>query len=175
LLPKLKRAMVSPDLQKVIGSDIICKATHVIALTECYRRYGAHAKTKVLDGGVQNVIIDKSNPTSRVQTYIEAEFDLGNGRSKVIKVHLRYVQLKDKESSVLPPTEAQVVQPTEHLAEAEVVEPILTVTKENNEISIEMVQQAANDAINEIMGPISESAKDAIAKYNELIAIIDSC
>jgi hypothetical protein len=71
--------MVTPEVQKVIGSAVTCKASHVIALPECNRRYGALAKRKVLDGIVQNVIIDKSNPTSRLQTYIEAQFELGNG------------------------------------------------------------------------------------------------
>jgi hypothetical protein len=86
--------MVTPDLRKVIGSAITCNASHVIALPECNRRYGALAKTKVLDGIVQNVIIDKSNPTSCVQTYTKADFDLGSGCSKIMKVHLHYVQLK---------------------------------------------------------------------------------
>jgi hypothetical protein len=123
---------------------------------------------------VQNAIIDKSNPTSRLQTYNEAEFDWGNGRSKIITVHLRYVQLKDKEPPVLPPTKAQVVEATKDLAEAEVAEAIITVTEENNEIDIESVKQAANNAINETMGPISERTKDLIAKNNKLIAVLDS-
>jgi hypothetical protein len=78
---------------------------------------------------------------------------LGNGRTKIIKVHLQYVQLKDKDPSSLPPMEPQVVEATEDLAEAKVVEPTITVTEANNEINIELVQQAANDAIKEAMGP----------------------
>jgi hypothetical protein len=166
LLPKLTTAMVTPDLQKVIGSVITCKDSHVIALPECSRRYGALANTKVLDGIVQNAVIDKSNPTSRVQTYIKAEFNLGNGRSKIIKVHLRYVQLKEKASPVLPPTEAQVVEGIAKLAIAEVVESIITAIEDNNEINLESVQKAANDAINETMGPISEPNKEMIARNN---------
>jgi Transposase IS4 len=89
---------MAPDMRKVIGTAITCRATQVTSLMECNRRYGTKAKEKILDGIVINVITDRSNPTSRVQTYIEGEFDLGNGRSKIAKVHLRYVNLKE-----LPP------------------------------------------------------------------------
>jgi hypothetical protein len=86
---------MAPDMRKVIGSAITCKASHVIALPECSKRYGTYAKTKILDGLVTNVITDRSNPTGRCQTYIEGDFDLGNGRSKISRVHIRFVGLKD--------------------------------------------------------------------------------
>lgn len=166
--------MVTPDLRKVIGSVITCKASHVIALPECNRRYGALAKTKVLDGFVQNIIIDKSNPTARVQTYIKAEFDLGNGRSKIIKVHLRYVQLKEKAPPVLPPTEAQVVEVIDEIIEAEVIKPNNIEYEKNNDIDLDSLKKAANNADIKTLGPVSEAAKDMIAHNNELIAVLDS-
>jgi hypothetical protein len=66
--------------------------------------------------------MDKSNSTSHVQTYIKADFDLGNGWSKIVKVHLRYVNLKEKEVPVLPPTEAQVVEDIEEIVAVEELE-----------------------------------------------------
>jgi hypothetical protein len=168
--------MVNHDLRKVVGSAITCKATHVVALPECNRRFSALAKTKILNGIVHNVIVDKSNPTSRVQTYIEAKFDLENGRSKIVKVHLRYVLLKEIEVPVLPPTEAQVVEVMEEVvAEEETVAEIAPIV-ENNDAMIEMVQmvrQAATNAVDEVMGALP-TANEAIQRNNELIEAINA-
>lgn len=98
------------NLQKIIGSDITCKFSHVLLLPECNGQYGALAKTKAINSFVQNVVCDLSNPTSCVQTYIKSEFDLSNCHSKIVTVHLQFVQLKTEEVHVLLPTEVQVVE-----------------------------------------------------------------
>ena len=61
---------MAPDLRKVIGSVVTCKATHITNLAECSRCYGSNAKKEILEGTVAEVIVDCSNATSCAQTYI---------------------------------------------------------------------------------------------------------
>ena len=88
---------MSPDPRKVLGALVTTKATHVTNATECARRYGSNAKTKILVGTVTEVIVDRSNPTNRAQTYIVADWELGTGRTKSSKVHIRFISLKADE------------------------------------------------------------------------------
>jgi hypothetical protein len=95
---------------------------------------------------VSNIIVDCSNPTGSSQTYIEAEYDLGNGRSKISRVHIRFIGLKDvpvppppppnvQEGQHVPPTAVEVMNepPIQHTAqvmefqapELPVVDPII--------------------------------------------------
>jgi hypothetical protein len=72
---------MAPDLRKVIGTSVMCKATHITHITECNRRYGSSAKTKMLDGVVVEVHVERNNPTNRAQTYVTGDWELGNGRT----------------------------------------------------------------------------------------------
>jgi Transposase IS4 len=99
---------MAPDLRKVIGSIVTCKATQVTSLQECLRRYGSNAKTKLLDGTVLEVIVDRTNPTNRAQTYLQCDWVLGNDRTKREKVHIRFTLLKEVVAPPIPPVEPVV-------------------------------------------------------------------
>jgi hypothetical protein len=92
--------------RKVIGSVITTKARYVTSIQECSRRYGIHAKTKIVEGVVVEVVVDRSNPTSQAQTYIVAGFILGSDREKRVRVHIRFTQLKEVLIPLITPPNA---------------------------------------------------------------------
>jgi hypothetical protein len=94
---------MAPDLRKVIGTSVMCKATHITHITECNRRYGSSAKTKMLDGVVVEVHVERNNPTNRAQTYVTGDWELGNGRTKRVKVNIRFISLKSITINELTP------------------------------------------------------------------------
>jgi Transposase IS4 len=95
---------MAPDRRKIIGSDVTCKAMHVTSIQECNRRYGSNAKSKILDGVVVEVTVERNNPTNRAQTFIVADWELGNGRTKRAKVHIRFTLLKEAPEVPQTPT-----------------------------------------------------------------------
>lgn len=58
------------------------KATHLTSLSECSRLYGELAKTKLINGTVTRVIVDRS--MKRARTLIEALWIL-NGQKRIVK------------------------------------------------------------------------------------------
>ena len=98
---------MAPDPRRVIGNIVSCKATQVTNLHECQRRYGSLAKTKMLEGVVLEVHTERNNITLRQQTYIEADWNLGNGRTKRVKVHLRFIMA----AQIAAPPETTVDEP----------------------------------------------------------------
>ena len=86
---------MAPDPRKVVGAIVTCKATLVTNIQECSRRYGSNAKSKILEGVVLEVINERNAYTFRSQTYINGDWNLGNGRTKRASVHIRHVQAKD--------------------------------------------------------------------------------
>jgi hypothetical protein len=97
-----------PDRRKIIGSLITCKAIHITHISNCQRRYGDNAKTKILDGTVVEVMVERSSSTNRAQTYIMGDWEMGNGRWKRVKVHIRFVQAKDDNIPAVAAVEAPV-------------------------------------------------------------------
>lgn len=93
---------MAPDWRKIIGSDVTCKAIYLTSIQECNHRYGGNAKSKILYGVVVDVTVERINPNHHTQTFIVADRELGNGRTKRAKVHNRFTLLK--EAPEVPPT-----------------------------------------------------------------------
>ena len=72
---------MAPDPRRVIGNTVMCKATLVTNLQECARRYGSLAKTKMLEGVVVGVVNERNPVMFCSQTYVDGDWDLGNGRT----------------------------------------------------------------------------------------------
>ena len=104
---------MAPDLRNVVGSVVTCKATHITNLAECSRRYGSNAKTKILEGTVAELIVDRSNATSCAQTYVVGDWELGNGRTKRVKVHIWFTFLKESAPPVVPIDNAVLIAATD--------------------------------------------------------------
>ena len=69
------------DNRKTVGDEISTLACHVTHLSECSRRYGANAKNRRVNGVVISVE-KRQTKTGRYSTYINGEYDFGNGTKK---------------------------------------------------------------------------------------------
>ena len=67
-----------PENRKTFGGSISALAPHVTHLSECHRRYGTNANKKRVNGVVLSVE-KRQTKTGRSSTYIDTEYDLGNG------------------------------------------------------------------------------------------------
>ena len=76
----------------VSGARVIAKAIHVTNLSECNRRYGSAANSKLLIGVVFKTSGDKL-PSGHLRMNIHARFDLGGDISKISKINLRSYRL----------------------------------------------------------------------------------
>ena len=71
-----------PDPRRIIGNIAACKSIQVTSIQECSRRYGSNAKTRILEGVLVEVFIERKTTTFWLQTYIEADWEHGNRRTK---------------------------------------------------------------------------------------------
>ena len=72
----------------VLGARVIAKANLVTNISECNRRYGSAAKSKLLIGAVFKISSDRL-PSGHLRMIIHARFDLGGDISKISKINLR--------------------------------------------------------------------------------------
>jgi Transposase IS4 len=80
------------DARRTIGSVIEAKACHVTSLAECARRYGAQKSTKFVEGVVVDVENIRNLETSRTKTMITADYSLGGGVVKRVKLNIRSIR-----------------------------------------------------------------------------------
>jgi Transposase IS4 len=136
---------MAPDLQKVIGTSVMCKATHITHITECNCPYGLSAKTTMLDGVVVKVHVERNNPTNRSQTYVTGDWELGNGQTKRVKVSIRLISLKSITINELTPkNNTNNIAPAASSPEDNI---IINANKPNNEEEpiAEVIQEAVVD------------------------------
>jgi hypothetical protein len=88
-------SIMAPDLRKVIGSKFTTFAKYVTNKKNCSLYFGLLAGSKKLNGVVTEEVVARHNPTNRAQTYITAYWDMETGRTKLQKVHIRYITLKE--------------------------------------------------------------------------------
>jgi hypothetical protein len=80
------------DQRKIIGATVHTLAAHVMALSECTRRYGSNNRKKLLDGVVIRVDT-KLTRTGRTSTTVVAEYQLGSdGVTKMKGINVRSVK-----------------------------------------------------------------------------------
>ncbi|KAI2514171.1 Transposase IS4 [Fragilaria crotonensis] len=84
--------MSSNDPRYVVGGLVHAKAWHVTSESECRRRYGSHAKTKLLNGVVTEVDTIRNGNNKRIATEITAFYTLGGRDKKVRKLNSRRVK-----------------------------------------------------------------------------------
>ncbi|KAG7349009.1 hypothetical protein IV203_011606 [Nitzschia inconspicua] len=77
----------------MVGAKCQAKAYMVTDLSECSRRYGSSAKTKILEGVVLESISMKNPNTNRTANYVRARYDLGGGHLKDVTLHIRSVEV----------------------------------------------------------------------------------
>ncbi|KAG7372651.1 transposase IS4 [Nitzschia inconspicua] len=77
----------------IVGAKCQAKACMVTDLSECSRRYGSSAKTKILEGVVLESISMKNPTTNRTANHVRARYDLGGGHLKDVTLHIRSVEV----------------------------------------------------------------------------------
>jgi hypothetical protein len=100
---ELKMPRVDPRF--VIGARVQAKAHHVTSLSECHRRYGANAKTKLVNGTVTSVNSVPSTNNKRAVTLITAAYELGGGTIKELALNSRSIKLAEEGSTTNPSNE----------------------------------------------------------------------
>jgi hypothetical protein len=65
------------EARRTAGSIVHSKAKNVISVAECWRRYGAQAETKMLNGQVRRVRSDRHPVSGRNRTMVEINFYVG--------------------------------------------------------------------------------------------------
>ena len=108
--------MPRSDPRFVLGARVQAKAHHVTSLAECHRRYGANAKTKVVNGTVTSVNSVPSANNKRTVTLITAAFELGGGTIKEVCLNSRGVKLAEEESTTNSSNEPVTGLGTENVA-----------------------------------------------------------
>jgi hypothetical protein len=87
------------DIRRIVGSQVHAKALHDVSNNaECSRRYGAGKTTKQLQGTVVEVEEVQRAGNSRLSCFITADFDLGGGDMKRVRLNIRSVK-----SGEIPP------------------------------------------------------------------------
>jgi hypothetical protein len=99
--------MSSNDPRFQVGGPVHAKAIHVTAASECHRRYGSNAKTKLVNGTVSEIQTAPSSTQKRVVTLVTAMFSLGGQCMKVATLNSRSV--KAGHVAVIPNEGNQVV------------------------------------------------------------------
>ena len=99
--------MARTDKRKVVGEAVHAKACHIVHLSECSRRFGSNAKTKMLDGRVVEVIyeVPATSKGKKKQCFIVGDWQLGS-EVKRMKIGIRLVQegpVPGNEPPPLPP------------------------------------------------------------------------
>ena len=84
--------MSSNDPRYVVGGLVHAKACHVTNEAECRRRYGSHAKTKIVNGVVTSVESIRNGNNKRTATEITASYTLGGSVTKVQRLNSRSVK-----------------------------------------------------------------------------------
>ena len=84
--------MSSNDPRYVVGGLVHAKACHVTNESECRRRYGSHAKTKLVNGVVTKVDTIRNGNNKRTATEITVYYNLGGSCRKVQKLNSRRVK-----------------------------------------------------------------------------------
>jgi Transposase IS4 len=85
--------MVRPiDPRKVVGNYVKTKAKYVHHISECARRYGNKSETYMLQGVVEEVVMERSATAKRASTKIKANYDLGTGEFRRATINLASVQ-----------------------------------------------------------------------------------
>lgn len=132
------------DPRYVVGARVQAKAHHITALSECHRRYGALAKTKLVNGTVVSVDTAPSSSNKRTVTLITADYELGGGTVKRFQLNSRGVKLAEATSlseTTTQPVTALVTGGVEPINEANAVAapPAAGVS---NEAMLEMLQSS---------------------------------
>ena len=91
------------DPRKVIGNVVQTKAMYVTHLSECHRRFGSLAKTKVLEGVVTNVENITNPGTNRTSTWIHANWIIDPNTIKSKAINIRSVTYVVPAPPPLPP------------------------------------------------------------------------
>ena len=107
--------MPRDDPRCVIGTRVQAKACHVTALAECHRRYGARAKTQLVQGTVIEVLINPPTPTARSETFVHVDFNLGGGTNKTTLLTLRKVKLAEAKTPTIQDNEPATELGTENV------------------------------------------------------------
>ncbi|KAG7345146.1 transposase IS4 [Nitzschia inconspicua] len=87
----------------IVGAKCQAKACMVTDLSECSRRYGSSAKTKILEGVVLESISMTNPTTNRTANYVRARYDLGGGHLKDVTLHIRSVEVVSERVRANPP------------------------------------------------------------------------
>ena len=93
------------DPRKVVGNTVQTKATFVTHLSECSRRFGSLAKTKLLDGVVTEVEVVRNPTTNRSSTLIHANWILDPNTIKPRVVNVRNITYTPPPPIPLPANE----------------------------------------------------------------------
>jgi Transposase IS4 len=81
--------MEEKDPRRTVGARVHAKAMHVASLAECARRYGILKKSKLVNGTVVEVRVDKSG--KRANVFVTAEYHLSGTIFKKKELNLRSV------------------------------------------------------------------------------------
>ena len=80
------------------GDRVLAKAMYVTSLAEYTRLFGRQSKSKMIGGKVLSVY-NKKTAIGRNSRYVQCQFDLGGGSTKVADVNIRFIQASPEEKS----------------------------------------------------------------------------
>ena len=89
--------------------------SHVTALAECHRRYGAQAKTQVVIGTVVSVQVVPPSTGQRASTHITADYELGGGTIKRCQLNSRGVKVAEETTTTIEGDEPMTELGTENV------------------------------------------------------------
>ena len=150
----------------VLGARVIVKANLVTNISECNRRYGSAAKSKLLIGVVFKVSSERL-PSGHLRMSIHARFELGGDISKISKVNLRSCKLAPgpvlSPSFIHPPTVSPNLDVAPGTSQIE-KDPDLILTTRNDdnlrEVEAELVEPMIEPTRNPPRNPNSRNDVD---------------